>query len=128
MGYSEVQDYKTTNTSLDKSESGEVLAYKIGQQHAYPYMLLTIKEVESKPEFNKFLHDKGYVVKTLKGMVAKEGYMTYLKTPMGDLKIGYLTQSDIFNILTNEVFSDFDVCAYLDNKTKVDGELIYAMV
>ena len=55
MGYSEVQDFKTTNTSLDKSESGEVLAYKIGQQHAYPYMLLTVKDVNSKSEFNKFL-------------------------------------------------------------------------
>ena len=95
MGYSEVNEYKTTNTSLDKSESGEILAYKIGQQHTFPYMLLSVKNVISKAEFNKFLHDKGYVVKTLKGMVAKEGYMTYLKTPMGDLKIGYLLQSDI---------------------------------
>lgn len=128
MGYSEVQDFKTTNTSLDKSESGEVLAYKIGQQHAYPYMLLTVKDVNSKSEFNKFLHDKGYIVKTLKGMVSKEGYMSYLKTPIGDLKLGFFTPTDIFNILTNEVFEDFEVCAYLDSKTRVDGDLIYALV
>lgn len=128
MGYSEVNEYKTTNTSLDKSESGEILAYKIGQQHAYPYMLLSVKNVESKAEYGKFLKEKGYVIRTLKGMVAKEGYVTYLKTPMGDLKIGYLLQSDIYSILTNDVFSDFEVCAYLDSKTKIDGDLIYAMV
>lgn len=128
MGYSEVNEYKTTNTSLNKSESGEILAYKIGQQHAYPYMLLSVKNVESKAEYGKFLKEKGYVIRTLKGMVAKEGYITYLKTPMGDLKIGYLLQSDIYNILTNDVFSDFEVCAYLDSKTKIDGDLIYAMV
>lgn len=128
MGYSEVKEYKTINTSLDKSESGEVLSYKIGQQHEYPYMLINVDGAETKEEFNKFLQEKGYVVKTLKGMVGKEGYMTYMKTPMGDLKIGYLLQSDLSMLLNNDVFSDFSLVAYIDSKTKIEGDLIYAMV
>lgn len=128
MGYSEVKEYKTINTSLDKSESGEVLSYKIGQQHDYPYMLINVKDVTTKEEFNKFLQTKGYIIKTLKGMVGKEGYMTYLKTPMGDLKIGYLLQSDLSLLLNSDVFNDFILVAYLDSKTKIEGDLIHAMV
>ena len=128
MGYSEVKEYKTINTSLDRSENGEVLAYKIGQQHDYPYMLISVSGAETKEEFNKFLHEKGYVIKTLRGMVGKTGYMTYLKTPMGDLKIGYLSQSDLSILLNDDVFIDFNLTAYLDSRTKIEGDLVYAMV
>lgn len=128
MSFVEVKEYKTTNTSLDKSENGEVLAYKIGQQHEYPYILISIKGVENKSEFNIFLKESGYIIKTLKGMVGKDGFMSYLKTPMGDLKLGHLMQSDIALLLNNEIFKDFDICAYLNNNTKIDGNLIYAIV
>ena len=128
MSFVEVKEYKTTNTSLDKSENGEVLAYKIGQQHEYPYILISVKGVENKSEFNVFLKESGYIIKTLKGMVGKEGFMSYLKTPMGDLKLGHLMQSDIALLLNNEIFKDFDICAYLNNNTKIDGNLIYAIV
>ena len=128
MGYSEVKEYNTINTSLDKTADGEVLAYKVGHQYVYPYLLLSVDSVKDKTEFEVFLKKKGYLIRTLKGMVDKSGYMVYLKTPVGDLQLGNIEPSKLLLLKDSEVFKDFTICAYLDSETCIDGDMLYALV
>lgn len=120
MGYSEVQEFNSEQ-EFDKSENGEILSYKVSHQYIYPFILLSVKN------FTSFLKDKGYLIKTLNGLVGKDGYMTYLKTPQGDLKLGSISQGNLLLLKDSEVFKDFEIVAYIDKKTVITGDLIYAL-
>ena len=118
MDIQELNDYKTTNTSLQKSESGEVLAYKIGHSRTYPCVILSNKN-------NEF---KKYKLDVIKGLIRNEGYMVYLRSPKGDVKVGYIDTNGLRVLKDSDVFSDYDFTVYLDVTTEVTGDLIYALM
>ena len=118
MDIQELNDYKTTNTSLQKSDSGEVLAYKIGHSRIYPCIILSNKN-------NEF---KKYKLDVIKGLIRKEGYMLYLRSPKGDIKAGYIDTNGLRVLKDSDVFTDYDFCVYLNETTKIAGDMLYALM
>ena len=76
-GITEIKEYNTTNSSLRKSENGEILSYKVGSTYKYPYVLISSSTY------------KKYKLDVLKGILRDSGYTAYLSTPSGNIKLGY---------------------------------------
>ena len=118
MDMQELHDYDVKNTSLQKSETGEILSYKIGHNYSFPCVIL----------YNKNNEFKKYKLDVLKGMIRKDGMMVYLHSPKGDIKVGYIDTNGLKVLKDSEVFVDYDILVYLDETTEISGDMIYALM
>lgn len=117
MDMQDVKEYQPVS-SFQKSETGEVLPYKIGHDHIFPCIIL--KNVNN--EFKK------YKLNVIKGLIRTEGYMLYLKSPKGDIKVGYIDTNGLKVLKDNSVFDDFEIVAYLSPDNIITGDMIYALM
>lgn len=118
MDIQEVKEFNTINTSLTKSEDGLVLPYKVLDKLEFPCVLLS--SVSGK--FEK------YKMSVLKGLLRTEGFMLYLVTPGGNLKVGYIDKVGVGVLKDSSVFSDFDLKVVLKRDMVLTGDMIYAVL
>lgn len=100
-----------------------VRMYKEGNQLEYPCLIMSYPNLES------FRVDALKAIVQPKGVDAdiNDGYTIYIHIEDQLVDIGMVTKQRLRHLLDGETFKVFTKEMHLDNETKIEGEMLYAL-
>lgn len=120
-----IYDTEDSRYNENKYRSDNIIRdYEEDNKYEYPLIYLVCNSIEE------------FKVKALQGMIEKRTfiedadtlYHTYVEVNDAIVYIGRMERKKLRVLLDNPIFSDFNKRVYLDEDTKYEGDLLYALV